>query len=157
MPKMHANMATSRTTRRFLKQTATNWSIIEAHRTFDDYSLTWAKSGFDRSGRTLLIGDFDGPAFEGPIRDFDEDARLVVGHQERRGWHDQPRRHRRAEARVRKHARLQTLVRIIEGNPDLGAPRIGFEHVADEQNLACENLARIGRERNRNRLIARHD
>jgi hypothetical protein len=65
----------SRTTRRFLR--AINWSIIEPHRAFHDYSLARPKPGFHGSGRSLLVCDFDVTAFECPFGDFDEDARLV--------------------------------------------------------------------------------
>src|SRR5260370_2149845 len=96
MPKMPANIAISRTTRRFLKQRATNWSIIESHPAFHHHALAGPNSGFDGDGSPLLISDLDIAALEGPIRDLDEDARRVVGHQERRRRHHQPR-HRMAD------------------------------------------------------------
>src|ERR1700752_4302462 len=101
MPKMQAKIAISRTTSRFLKQSATNWSIIEPHRPLDHDALAGLEAGFDSSGRPLLIGDLDIPAFEGPFRDLDEYAGLVVGHEQRRGRHDQTRYRRRQECRVR--------------------------------------------------------
>src|SRR5215510_15559642 len=113
MPKIQAKIAISRTTRRFLKQSATNWSIIEPHRSPDHYSLAGPKTGFDGSGRTLLVRDLDIAALERPVRDLDEDAGLVVGHEERRGRHDQLRRRRSNKSRVRKHIRLHHLIGII--------------------------------------------
>ena len=62
MPKTHAKIAISRTTRRFLKQSATNWSIIESHRTFDHDALAGLETSFHGRSRTLLVGDVDIPA-----------------------------------------------------------------------------------------------
>src|SRR5436309_4562204 len=98
MPKMQAKIAISRTTRRFLKQSATNWSIIESHRPFDHDALAGLETSFHGRSRTLLVGDVDIPALERPLRDLDEDAGLVVGHEQRRGRHDQARRRRRNES-----------------------------------------------------------
>src|SRR2546430_7311177 len=119
MPKMQAKMAISRTTRRFLKQSATNWSIIEAHGSLDRDALAGLEAGFDCRGRSLLIGDVDIAALERPLRDLDEHAGLVVGHEQRRGRHSHLRHRRRNESRVRKHIGLHHLVRIIEGDADL--------------------------------------
>src|SRR5262245_6227998 len=146
MPKMQAKIAISRTTRRFLKQSATNWSIIEPHRSLDHYSLAGLKTNLDNSSRTLLVGDFDISAFERPFCDLYEDARPVVGHQECRGWHNQTRHWRRNEGRVRKHVGLHHLVRIVERDTDLIAPGVGLDHVADKQHLAAEHLVRVSRE-----------
>src|SRR5215467_11194688 len=132
MPKMQAKIAISRTTRRFLKQSATNWSIIESHRALDHYSLAGLKTGFDGSGRTLLVCDLDIPALERPLRDLDEDAGPVVGHEKCRGRHDQLRHRRRNERRVREHIRLHSLVRIVECDTDLVAPGVRLDHVADK-------------------------
>src|SRR5438093_3063124 len=144
MPKMQAKIAISRTTRRFLKQSATNWSIIEPHRSLDHYSLARLKTRLDSSDGTLLVCNLDIPAFERPLRDLDEDTCLVVGHQKRRSRHGHSRHRRRNEGRVRKHIGLHCLVRIVECNTDLVAPGIGLDHVADKQNLAAENLVRVG-------------
>ena len=59
---------------------------------------------------------------------------------------------RREERDVGEHVRLQPHVRIVEGDAHLGAARVGIEHVADEQHLALEHLARIGREDDVDRL-----
>src|SRR5215510_4482598 len=146
MPKMQAKIAISRTTRRFLKQSATNWSIIEPHRSLDHYSLAGLKTGLDNNGRTLLVGDLDISAFERPFCDLNKNACPVVGHQQCRGWHNQTRHRRRNEGRVRKHIRLHCLVRIVESNTDLVAPGIGLDHVADKQHLAAEYLVRVSGE-----------
>src|ERR1700733_110537 len=106
MPTMPANTAIRRTTRRFLKQSATNWSIIEPDSALYDDALAGLQSGLDHGGSALLIGDLDIAAFEGPIGDLDEDARPVVGHHQRRGRHDQPRRRRRNESGVGEHIGL---------------------------------------------------
>src|SRR5262252_5544146 len=126
MPKMAANTAISRTTRRFLRQSATNWSIIESHRAFHHHSLSRANSAFDGNGGPLLISDLDVTAFESPFRDLDEDARPVVGHQEGRRRHDQPRYRRCLEGGFREHVGLEDFVRIIERDADLVAPRVGL-------------------------------
>src|SRR6266568_2641274 len=102
MPKMQAKIAISRTTRRFLKQSATNWSIIESHRAFDHDPLPRLEASFHGRGRTLLVGDLDIAPLERPLRDLDEDTGLVVSHEQRRGRHDQARHRRRNESRVRK-------------------------------------------------------
>src|SRR5262245_21336177 len=140
MPKMQAKIAISRTTRRFLKQSATNWSIIEPHRSLDHYSLTGLKTNLDNNSRTLLVGDLDIAAFERPFRDLHEDACPVIGHQQCRGWHNQTRRRRRNESRIRKHVGLHCLVRIVECDTDLVTPGVRLDHVADKQNLAAEHL-----------------
>src|SRR5215831_17645659 len=64
MPKIPANIAIRRTTRRFLRQSATNCSIIESHRAFHDHALAGPNSGFDGDGSPLLIRDLDIAAFE---------------------------------------------------------------------------------------------
>src|SRR6202030_3173072 len=92
MPKMQANIAISRTTRRFLKQSATNWSIIEPHPTLHHHALAGPNSGLDGNGGALLVSDLDIAAFERPVRDLNKDARPIAGHQECRRRHDQPRR-----------------------------------------------------------------
>src|SRR5712691_2634680 len=153
MPKMPAKTATSRTTRRFLKQSATNWSIIEPDSTLHDDSVAGPKAAFDDSGIALLICDFDIAAFEGPIRDLDEDARRVAGHEQRGGGHDEPGYGGRDESSIGEHPRLEGLVGIVESNARLGAPRVGLEHVADEQHLAAEGLSRIGREAHLHGLV----
>src|SRR5262249_8597055 len=132
MPKMQAKIAISRTTRRFLKQSATNWSIIESYRALDHYSLARPQTGFDGSGGTLLVCDVDISALERPVRDLDEDTCLIVGHQERRRRHDQLRYRRSNESRVRKHIRLHHLIGIIKCDADLVAPGIGLDHIADK-------------------------
>src|SRR6266700_7582698 len=100
---MQAKIAISRTTRRFLKQSATNWSIIESHRAFDHDPLPGLEASFHSRGRPLLIDNLDIAPFERPFSDLDEDAGLVGGHEQRRGWHHQERDRRRNESRVRKH------------------------------------------------------
>ena len=42
-----------------MKQTATNWSIIEPHRAFHHYAIARPKSALDRNGGALLIRDLD--------------------------------------------------------------------------------------------------
>src|SRR5215472_322683 len=133
MPKTAAKMASNRTTRRFLKQSATNWSIIEPHRTPYHYALARPESGFYGGGCPLLIGNFDVAAFECPFGDFDEDARRVIGHDKCRGRYDEPRLRRRNECGIREHVRLHHLVGIGECDAYLVAPGIGVDHVADEQ------------------------
>src|SRR5882724_12565198 len=103
MPKMQAKIAISRTTRRFLKHSATNWSIIEAHGSLDHDALAGLETSFDGGGRSLLIGDLDIAPLERPFGHLDEHAGLVVGHEQRRGRHSHPRDRRRNESRVRKH------------------------------------------------------
>src|SRR5437899_242895 len=112
MPKMQAKMAISRTTSRFLKQSATNWSIIESHRALDHYSLAGLQTGLHRSGRTLLVSDVDISALKRPVRDLHEDAGPIIGHQESRGRHHQACNSRRNEGRVRKNVVLHGLVSI---------------------------------------------
>src|SRR6266436_9488188 len=107
MPKMQANIAISRTTRRFLKQSATNWSIIEPHPALHHHALAGPNSGFYGDSSPLLISDLDIAAFERPIRDLDEDARCVVGHQESRRRHHQPRNGRCDKSGVSEHIGLQ--------------------------------------------------
>src|SRR5579883_2213633 len=133
MPKMAANIAISRTTRRFLKQRATNWSIIEPHRAFHHHPLARSNSAFDRDAGAFLISDLDSAALESPIRNLDEHARPVIGHQERRRRHYQPRYRRRNESCVSEHVGFEDSVRIIECDADLVAPRIRLHDVADEQ------------------------
>src|SRR4051795_184487 len=100
MPKMQAKIAISRTTSRFLKQSATNWSIIEPHRSLDHDAFAGLEPDLDGGGRSRLIGDLQIPAFEGPSGTLDERAGLVVGHEQRGGRHDQARYRRRQECRV---------------------------------------------------------
>src|SRR5262249_56849485 len=95
MPKIQAKIAISRTTRRFLKHSATNWSIIEAHRALDHDPLAGLEAGFHGRGWPFLVCDVDIAALERPFGDLDEDASLVVGHEQRRGRHDQARQGRR--------------------------------------------------------------
>src|SRR6266403_1154984 len=116
MPRMAANIAISRTTRRFLKQRATNWSIIEPDSTLHDHAVTGPKPALDDCGGALLICNLDIAAFEGPIRDLDEDARRIVGHQQRRGRHDEPGYCGRDETGSGEHPRLEGLVGIVEGD-----------------------------------------
>src|SRR6478736_8025897 len=114
MPRMQAKIAISRTTSRFLKQSATNWSIIEPHRSLDHDPLAGLKAGFDGGCRSFLVCDLDIAALERPFGHLDEDAGLVVGHEQRRSWYDQARYRRRNECRIRKHVRLHGPIRIVE-------------------------------------------
>src|SRR5882672_11847592 len=98
MPKMQAKIAISRTTRRFLKQSATNWSIIEAHGSLDHDALASLEAGFDGRGRSLLVRDLDIAPLERPFGDLDEHAGLVVGHEQRRGRHSHSRHRGRNES-----------------------------------------------------------
>ena len=93
---------------------------------------------------TLLETDLDGLRLEGPWCHLDEHLVGFLLQDQRRSRDDLHHLLRRQEGGVGKHVRLQPDVRILEGDPDLGAARIGIENVADEQNLAGEDLARIG-------------
>src|SRR4051812_7220850 len=106
MPKIAAKIAISRTTRRLRKQRATNWSIIEPHRAFHHYPFARLDPGFDGNHGTFLIGDLDIPAFESPLRRLDEDVGSVVGQDQRRRGHHQPRYRRSEKSRVSEHIRL---------------------------------------------------
>src|SRR5262245_26355194 len=97
MPKTQAKIAISRTTRRFRKQSATNWSIIEPHRSLDHDPFAGLEASFDGSCWPFLIGDLDIAPLESPFGDLDEDAGPIVGHEQRRGRHDQARQRRRQE------------------------------------------------------------
>src|SRR6516225_4482546 len=97
MPKKAANIAISRMTRCFLKQSATKWSIIESNPTPHDDPIAGAKTALDDSGGALLRFDLDIAALERPVRDLDEDACCVVGHQQRGGRHHEPGHGRRDE------------------------------------------------------------
>src|SRR5262252_7844308 len=119
---MAANIAISRTTRRFLKQSATNWSIIESHPALHHHTLAGPNSAFDGDRGALLLRNLDIAALERPIRDLNKDARPVIGHQKRRRWHDQLRHWGRREGGVGEHVGFKDFVRIVECDPDLVAP-----------------------------------
>src|SRR5580704_6183310 len=103
MPKMAAKIAINRTTRRFLKQSATNWSIIEPDSAPHDHAIARPKAASDDGGCALLSFDLDIAALKRPILDLDEDTRRVVGHQQRGGRYDEPGHGGRDEGRSGEH------------------------------------------------------
>ena len=96
-------------------------------------------------------------ALEGPRRGGDEHAGPVVVHEQRRA-----RQHHLRLARgpssvtVANMFGLSSSSRIGERDPDLVAARVGLDHVGDEQHLAVQRAAGIGRERDL-RVLARSD
>src|SRR5262249_23678539 len=124
MPKIAANIAISRTTRRFLKQSATNWSIIEPHRPLYHHPLAGPNPALDGDGGALLLSNLDIAALERPIRDLNKDARPVIGHQKRRRRHHQLRHRWRREGGIGEHVGFKDFVRIVESDADLVAPGV---------------------------------
>src|SRR5215467_12242501 len=132
------------TTRRLRSVYPTNQSIIKKHSALYDDLLAGLEAALDNGLITLLETDLDRPRLKGPWRHLDEYLIGFILEDQRRSRDDLDHLLRRQEGGIGEHVRLQHYVRILERNPDLGTARIGIENVADEQNLAGEDLARIG-------------
>src|ERR1700676_731174 len=140
------------TTRRLVRAKLTSRSIIEPHSTLDDHAIADRETFLDDDLIALLETCLDRASFEGPWLGLDEDLICVILQYQRSCRDDWHGLLRREEGGIGKHAGLQPHVRIAKGNADLGAARVWIEDIADKEDLALEDLTRIGREGDLDRL-----
>src|SRR5215472_18484967 len=139
-------MQTITTTRRFCKANATSRSIIEEHSALHDHAVTNLETAVDHGLTASLEAGFHRDRFEGPGRDLGEyPIGVVLEHQSRcRNRRQQlpwpEKRH------IGKHAWLKSQGRVLDADADLGPTRVEVEHIADKEDLALEDLTRIGGE-----------
>src|SRR6516225_7484937 len=121
----------------------TSRSIIEQHRAFDDDVLTGPQA-VRYDGLILLLKiDFDGARFERPRGNLDEHLIGLVSEHYRGRRDGRHRLLRGQEGGAGEHIRLQPYVGVLKRYTNLGAARVRIQNVADEENSALENFARI--------------
>src|SRR6266436_8697213 len=143
---MAAKMQIIATTRRLCNAKATRRSIIEEYSALHDHAIADLETALDHGLVALLEADPDRHGLEGPRRHFDEHLiGIVFEHQGCRRY-DRHRLTGGEERHIGEHAGLEPHGRVVDVDADLGATRVRIENIADEENLAVEDLARIGGE-----------
>src|SRR6266404_9094537 len=149
---MAAKMQIIATTRRLCKAKATRRSIIEEHSALYDHAIADLETALDHGLVALLETDLDRDGLESPRRHFDEHLiGIVFEHQSCRRY-DRHRLTWGEERHIGEHAGLKPHGRVVDVDADLGAARVRIENIADEEDLAVKDLARIGSEDDIDRL-----
>src|SRR5882724_3059290 len=145
------------TTVRFRRARLTSQSIIEKNSALHDGTLAGGQAALDDGRIALLVIGLDVARLKYPWRDFDEDAVVVILHDQRGCRHRRDHLRRSEEVDIGEHVGLQPNPGIWERNPHLGAPCVGIENVTDKENLAFEGLVRVGGEYDLDRLPLRYE
>src|SRR6266446_3489088 len=128
------------TTRRLCNAKATKRSIIEEHSALHDHAIADLETALNHSLVALLEADLDRDGRESPRRHFDEHLIGIVFEHQGCRWYDRHCLTWGEERHIGEHAGLKPHRRVVDVDADLGAPRVRIEHIADEQDLAVEDL-----------------
>src|SRR5215472_14580312 len=140
------------TTSRFCKAKATSRSIIEEYSALHDHAVTNLESAPNYGLSASFEAGFHRNRFEGPGRDLGEHPIGVVLEHQSRCRNGRQELLWPEEHHIGKHAGLKSQGGVLDADADLGTTRVEVEHIADKEDLALEDLTRIGSEHDIGRL-----